>query len=233
MIIIPFYFSDAQIEGQFVNYYSGKIVDTDLGFAGTNLIDPTMNCAITVGVWNGWIPWQCKITPATPVTCVCEHPGQMYLQLRGLCSDSSIDRFYVPRNKKRTGAITLLGLDTTTIEYDTEHMVWKLIEHSQNVTATTNAPLASFVMGSHEWMIQNDNQKCNNKVVSSKKVYKKKGCKEDEYTCTDGQCTKECSHIAESYRAVLKLTGCREGEFTCSDGQCIRYVSSNIVNMIL
>ena len=124
--------------------------------------------------------------------------------------------------------MTLLGLDTTTIEYDTEKMMWKLIEHSQNVTATTNAPLASFVMGSHEWMIQNDNQKCNNKVDSSKKVYKKKGCKENEYTCTDGQCTKECSHIAESYRIVLKLTGCREGEFTCSDGQCIRYISSNI-----
>ena len=45
-MIIPFYFSDAQIEGQFVNYYSGKIIDTDLGFAGTNLVDPTMNCAI-------------------------------------------------------------------------------------------------------------------------------------------------------------------------------------------
>ena len=216
-------FSDHDVEGEFVNYYSGKKVDTDLGFVGTKLIDPTMNCAILVPMWNGWNTWPCKIPPATPVSCACEHPEQMYLQLRGLCPDSDIDRFFVPRNKKRSGALLLLGLDTTIIEYDYKNLVWKLIEHSRNITATTNAQLASYVIGSHEWMIQNDNRECIDKVEPNNKVLKRTGCKEDEDTCTGGQCIKECSNIVESYRTVLKLTGCRDGEFTCSDGQCIRY----------
>ena len=198
-------------------------MDTTVGFTGSKLIDPTRNCAILVPDWNGWRDWQCKVPPAHVLSCSCEHPGQMYLQLRGLCPDSSIDRFYVPRNKKRSGAVLLLGLDTTTIEYDIKSMIWTLVEHSQNVTATTNAPLTSYVIGAQEWMVQNDRRECLNKVKPHDKVLKRTGCKEDEDTCTGGQCIKECSNIVESYKTVLKLTGCREGEFTCSDGQCIRY----------
>ena len=215
-------FSDIGKEGQFVNYFSKKEVDTTVGFTGSKLIDPTRNCAILVPDWNGWMDWQCKVPPAHVLSCACEHPGQMYLQLRGLCPDSSIDRFYVPRNKRRSGAVLLLGLHTTTIEFDTVNMIWKLIEHSKNITATTNAPLASYVLGSHEWMVENDKKECNNRVEANKKVRKMDGCKENAYVCTDGQCIKDCSNIVESYRTVFKLTGCREGEFTCSDGQCIR-----------
>ena len=211
------------MEGHFVNFFNGKKLNDSIGYAGTDFIDPTRNCAVLVPMWNGWRDWQCKVPPSQPLSCACEHPGQMYLQLRGLCPDSSIDRFYVPRNKKRSGAVLLLGLHTTTIEYDTENMVWKLIEHSQNVTATTNAPLASYVLGSHEWLVQNDKRECNNRVEGSKKVKKMDGCQDNSYVCTNGQCIKECSNIAESYRTVFKLTGCREGEFTCGNGQCIRY----------
>ena len=220
--IFNIYFSDIGVEGQFTNYFSDMEVDTTVGFTGSKLIDPTRNCAILVPDWNGWRDWQCKVPPAHVLSCSCEHPGQMYLQLRGLCPDSGIDRFFVPRNKKMSGAVLLLGLHTTTIEYDTVNMIWKLVEHAQNITATTNAPLASYVLGSHEWMVENDKRECNNRVESSKKVMKMDGCKENAYVCTNGQCIKECSNIVESYRTVFKLTGCREGEFTCSDGQCIR-----------
>ena len=203
------------------NIYTEDIVD--IGFTGTSLIDPTRNCAILVPMWNGWSTWQCKVPPANPISCACEHPGQMYLQLRGLCPDSSIDRFYVPRNKKRSGAVMLLGLQTTTIEYESENMLWKLVEHFKNITATTSAPLASYGLGSHEWIIENDKKECINNVDANIKV-EMAGCKNDEYTCLDGKCIKKCSNILEtySYKRVLKLTGCRDGEFTCSDGQCIR-----------
>ena len=50
--------------------------------------------------------------------CACQHPGQMYLQLRGLCPDTNLDRFYVPRNKERSGALILIGLKTSLIAYD-------------------------------------------------------------------------------------------------------------------
>ena len=42
----------------------------------------------------------------------------MYLQLRGLCPDTNLDRFYVPRNKERSGALILIGLKTSLIAYD-------------------------------------------------------------------------------------------------------------------
>ena len=56
-----------------------------------------------------------------PIVCACEHPNQMYLQLRGLCPDSNLDRFYVPRNQE--GAVILIGLKTSLISYDKVAMI--------------------------------------------------------------------------------------------------------------
>ena len=69
------------MEGQFTDFFSGKKVDTSIGYIGTDLINPTKNCAIIVPYWNGWQDWLCKVPPAQPISCSCEHPGQMYLQL--------------------------------------------------------------------------------------------------------------------------------------------------------
>ena len=116
----------------------------------------------------------------------------MYLQLRGLCPDSNIDQFYIPRNKKRSGKVNLIGFKNTIIEYEGAELAWNLRVYgaSGNTTARSESPLASFVLGAHEWRIEEDNLVCSPK--------------------------------GEPYTRLLKLTGCREGEFTCSDGQCIR-----------
>ena len=76
------------------------------------------NCGMVVPTWSGWTDWSCQIEKVVPLVCACEHPGQMYLQLRGLCPDTNLDRFYVPRNKQRSGALILIGLKTTLIAYD-------------------------------------------------------------------------------------------------------------------
>ena len=82
----------------------------------------------------------------------------------------------------------LLGLDTTSIEYD-EHLVsWKIMQHFQNTTALTDARLSSYVLGSHEWLIENDNVECSIRGKPYTKVLKLTGCREGEYTCSDGQC---------------------------------------------
>ena len=116
----------------------------------------------------------------------------MYLQLRGLCPDSNIDQFYVPRNKPMGNKLELIGFKNSIIEHAGIDLGWKLKVNGllQNTTAITESPLESYVLGTHLWNIEEDN------VVCSKK--------------------------GEPYTRVLKLTGCREGEFTCSDGQCIR-----------
>ena len=78
----------------------------------------------------------------------------MYLQLRGLCPDSRMDRyigamscsamvllslsgrFYVPSNKKRSGYVILVGLRSSIIEYSKETLSWQLVEQTHNTTAT-------------------------------------------------------------------------------------------------
>ena len=126
------------------------------------------------------------------VLCACEHPEQIYLQLRGLCPESNIDRFYIPRNKPRSPKLQLIGFKNTVIEHMGAELGWRLRVTGmlQNTSATSQSPLASYVLGSHKWDIEEDNI--------------------------------ECSTRGEAYTRVLKLTGCGEGEFTCSDGQCIR-----------
>ena len=116
----------------------------------------------------------------------------MYLQLRGLCPDSNIDQFYIPRNKKKSGKVMLIGFKNTIIEYEGAELAWRLsvTGATANTSAKSESPLSSFVLGAHEWRIEEDNLACSNK--------------------------------GEPYTRLLKLTGCQEGEFTCSDGQCIR-----------
>ena len=80
----------------------------------------------------------------------------MFLQLRGLCPDSRMDRyigamvllsygvivtalsgrFYVPSNKKRSGYVILVGLRSSIIEYSKETLSWQLVEQTHNTTAT-------------------------------------------------------------------------------------------------
>ena len=83
-----------------------------------------------------------------PIVCACEHPNQMYLQLRGLCPDSNLDRFYVPRNQE--GAVILIGLKTSLISYDKVAMIAMCNEGKPMKGTTTFYLLVStreFMMG--------------------------------------------------------------------------------------
>ena len=83
-----------------------------------------------------------------PIVCACEHPNQMYLKMRGLCPDSNLDRFYVPRNQE--GAVILIGLKTSLISYDKVAMIAMCNEGKQMKGTTTFYLLVStreFMMG--------------------------------------------------------------------------------------
>ena len=67
-------------------------------------------CTVLYCTVQGWHDWFCSINPEVEITCACEHPGQMYLQLRGLCPESRLDRFYVPRNMRWSGLPVMVGL---------------------------------------------------------------------------------------------------------------------------
>ena len=175
---------------QWKNYHTDTDVDTSFGTISKSVAngDTSRNCGLLVPPWNGWADWLCRIPKAHVVSCACEHPGQMYLQLRGLCPDSNIDRFYIPKNKKRSGAVQIIGLDTTIIEYDKKTKLWKTMEFSQNTSALIKAPLTSFALGSQKWSIVNDNEECSDNGDPYEKVLKLTGCREGQFTCNDGQC---------------------------------------------
>ena len=135
----------------------------------------------------------------------------MYLQLRGLCADSNIDRFYIPRNKNGSGAVILLGFYTTIIEYDIENVSWTLREYSQNTTAVTDAPFTSFALGANEWFIEGDSFDCSRKGMPYKRMLKLTGCREGEFTCSDGQCIRYISsNITCKHNFIHKILGWRK-----------------------
>ena len=187
-IWIPFMFNN----GQWQNFYTNKEVDTAIGLSPRGISGlPNRNCAVLSTPFKGWTDWICQISEQIPFTCACEHPNsQMYLQLRGLCAKSNIDRFYIPRNKERSGAVILIGTQTTMIQYDKYEMSWKLAEYNKNTTAKTNAKLTTFALGSHDWLIENDHADCSLKGEPYVRKLKLTGCREGEFTCNDGQCIK-------------------------------------------
>ena len=182
-------FSDIEQEGEWRHKYTSEEVEPSTNF-GTIAGGRMKNCGMLLPGVQGWQDWMCSLgtSKGAPVLCVCEHPTQMYLTLRGLCPDSNIDQFYVPRNKERSGSVILVGFVSTVIEYDKAKLLWKLSEYFDKTTATSEAPLASFALGSHEWRIENDALEC---PKGEKRILKLTGCFEGEFTCSSGECIRE------------------------------------------
>ena len=96
----------SRVGDMWTNHYTGLEVDLSVG---ENVDSGTGNCGIMIAYDAGWKNFYCKTTGVPPIGCACQHPVEMYLQLRGLCPDSNIDRFYVPRNDATSGFLTLIG----------------------------------------------------------------------------------------------------------------------------
>ena len=187
------------IEGQWISYYTGNEVEDSIIALGGLDVAHSDNCGLLMPLWKQWVDLQCVVTENYPLTCACQQSEQMYLQLRGLCPHSNIDRFYVPRNKRRSGAVQLIGLDTSSIEFDNEMLLWKLTEHSANTTAVAKALQDTFALGSHEWTIKNDNIKCSTNGEPYKRVLKLSGCRDGEFTCSDGQCIRNHFYLVNIF----------------------------------
>ena len=113
----------------------------------------------------------------------------MFLTMRGLCKESNIDQYFVPKNLPRDGQTLFYGISKTMIQYDQENGLWHLSVMSigEKTIATTEASKHSFLLGSNIWTVESDNKDCfNGKPYQT--VLKQSGCLETEFTCYDGQC---------------------------------------------
>ena len=61
----------------------------------------------------------------------------------------------------------------------------------QNTTAISESSLESYVLGTHQWHIKEDNTECSKKGEPYTRLLKLTGCREGEFTCSDGQCIRE------------------------------------------
>ena len=180
--------------GKGEHYTTGNPVDLSFGVTHTKT-DDGKNCAFVNVITEMSTGFQCKVAMSSvPTVCACELKEQMYLQLRGLCPDSNIDEFYVPRNNEMGGLIHHIGLRTTMIDYNKTSHLWSLSEQRKNTSATSKAAFASYALGSHEWVIENDNRGCSSEGKPYTKTLKLTGCFNGEFTCSDGQCIRDCKN---------------------------------------
>ena len=186
--------TDQVTEDVWVDFYDGRPVENyTLPWVGSKPDGGRgENCVRTFDK-NKWGDHKCDRRYA----CMCSYDPSFYLRLRGLCSNSAIDVFYKPLNSwKDYRQLTLQGIKNSLITYDEKQKGWNLKTGGSSVKAFSKAPHWSFTVGKHNWTIKGDND-CNVEEEYLKEL-KMSGCKDNEFTCSDGQCVsmlKRCNQL--------------------------------------
>ena len=178
---------DQEIEGEWKDFYDGR---TSLNFTPPWIGSKPdggrkENCVRMAGV-NSWGDRDCTFPG---YACICSHEPTFMLGLRGRCPNSAFDIQFKPMNDWKKGTqLKLQGLKHTSITYDEKESTWRMIVADKNVTATSNAPHASFTVGKQNWTIEGD-KGCNEgkPYVTEMKM---SGCQKGKFTCNDGQCVR-------------------------------------------
>ncbi len=144
--------------------------------------------------WESWGEVRCL---QKDMGCPCSYPAPPLLRLRGLCSESLIDRLFTPKQLPgNPRSMIILGQTNTRIEYDDASSQWELTDAKSGVTAVSKASKSTYLLGKHNWTISND--ECNEGKTYATMLMLT-GCKEEgEFTCDDGQCIKmekRCNHM--------------------------------------
>ena len=144
-----------------------------------------------------WIDVGCHYSRGA---CTCKRNPVPQLNLRGLCPSSNIDINYQPMNSLTNFAkLTFVGLYDTLIEYEKDDKNWKLTVGASNVTGSSNARHATFMLGRHNWTITGD-LGCTKSGEEYTKELKMSGCAKGKFTCDDGQCVRmdqRCNQLPE------------------------------------
>ena len=115
--------------------------------------------------------------------CMCESTVQPTLTLRGLCPQSNLDEKYVPFNPQNGGKLVYIGLFGTKIEYNRESFAW-IAKRQRDLQTMTTAIIkvseSSLLLGSHEWIVQNDTMECSVNEAYSK-ILTLSGCGKNQF----------------------------------------------------
>ena len=178
-------YSDEQTEGVWKDFYSNySFTSVEMFVKGEPNGGRNENCLLLWIYHNGWYEISCN-DGIDLNYCACAFDAVPILRLRGLCPESYIDKFYTLYQGTHLG---FYGLKQTKIEYDKNKDYWKA-----NVVALSTKGIIraksgqSMLLGRHIWNISDDASLCSNGRPYLK-VLKLTGCRDDEFTCSDGQC---------------------------------------------
>ena len=93
----------------------------------------------------------------------------------------------------------MIGLWSARIQYNFSLSQWVYSDPRLNVTARSRASHGSFVLGKHNWTISGDKYQCS-EGQDYKIELKLTACKQNEFTCNDGQCVhiaERCDHLTQ------------------------------------
>ena len=104
--------------------------------------------------------------------------------------------------------------DKNTIEYDQTQKKWLIYTKSNAslVLASSEASHASYALGKHSWLIQNDSHECSSQGEPYQLDLKLSGCDQrEEFTCNDGECVpmrNRCDQVSDC-RDESDESGCQ------------------------
>ena len=130
---------------------------------------------------------------STPRPFLCEIPNDLRVNVRGLCSKTSIDRHYLPTSAYNKFA--MLGRSSTQIIING---TWQLNVTGSNTYANSGAAKMFALLGTHHWKVNND-EGCDGQSVSTE-LLNFNTCLENEFNCHNGDCiniTKRCDGSTE------------------------------------
>ena len=74
-----------------------------------------------------------------------------------------------------------------------------------SVDSSIEAPFSSYALGAHSWQIEGDHPTCSPKGRPHSRLLKLTGCREGDFTCSDGQCIRSGNSL-HTHRTMSILT---------------------------
>ena len=188
-------FTDEENEGNWKDHYTKKDIESkDLFIQGEPNGGRTQNC-LSIRK-EGFHDIYCN-DPSVILACVCSFSKKPILKLRGLHPKSILDTKYTLYQGK---GLAFYGLKQTKIIYDKVKEVWEAKIIANPVIGIANPETGySMILGKHSWRIMNDSKSCND-GNPYERVLKMTGCRDDQFTCNNGQCVlmlERCDQIAQ------------------------------------
>jgi hypothetical protein len=197
-------------QSNFVDMYNNQVINSDLWQPG----QPNNQAQKCVHYdESGYNDMYCD--ELLPFACHMKY--RHWHRLRGLCSDSPLDKFYFP--DVLLGELVWIGIDriennNTFIRFNQSSYTWEAHVAGSDTFAYSEASYDSLLIGTHTWTVINDRH-CDIGTSYTKQL-SLTFCTDDEFNCDDGGCLPLdywCDsdfppHVYKNGTAVL---ACRDG----------------------